>query len=161
MITDYVPGAYMTHDMLHMRGGHELSWLIDGVVHPNTNIASNIGPQIDPKDIDTIEVERGSYGADLGDRTYGIFNVVPRTGFERNREGELVLTAGNFAQTNDQISFGRSLGEVRLVREPERQSQQLWTAAGRSKSRFTTPRTAMAVLPRLSTTTIRPINCGW
>ena len=43
MITDYVPGAYMTHDMLHMRGGHELSWLIDGVNIPNTNIASNIG----------------------------------------------------------------------------------------------------------------------
>ncbi|HXP11223.1 MAG TPA: carboxypeptidase-like regulatory domain-containing protein, partial [Acidobacteriaceae bacterium] len=42
MITDYVPGAYMTHDMLHMRGGHELSWLIDGVNIPNTNIASNI-----------------------------------------------------------------------------------------------------------------------
>jgi len=28
MITDYVPGAYMTHDMLHMRGGHQTSWLI-------------------------------------------------------------------------------------------------------------------------------------
>jgi TonB dependent receptor/Carboxypeptidase regulatory-like domain/TonB-dependent Receptor Plug Domain len=106
MITDFVPGAYMTHDMLHMRGGHELSWLIDGVSIPNTNIASNIGPQIDPKDIDTMEVERGSYGADLGDRTYGMFNVVPRTGFERDREAELVLTAGNFGQTNDQISFG-------------------------------------------------------
>jgi TonB dependent receptor/Carboxypeptidase regulatory-like domain/TonB-dependent Receptor Plug Domain len=106
MITDYVPGAYMTHDMLHMRGGHQLSWLIDGVSIPNTNIASNIGPQIDPKDIDTVEVERGSYGADLGDRTYGMFNVVPRTGFERNREGELVLTAGGFNQTNDQISLG-------------------------------------------------------
>ena len=26
MVTDFVPGAYMTHDMLHMRGGHELSW---------------------------------------------------------------------------------------------------------------------------------------
>ena len=34
MITDYVPGAYMTHDMLHMRGGHQLSWLIDGVPIP-------------------------------------------------------------------------------------------------------------------------------
>ena len=34
MITDYVPGAYMTHDMLHMRGGHQLSWLIDGVYNP-------------------------------------------------------------------------------------------------------------------------------
>jgi len=106
MITDFVPGAYMTHDMLHMRGGHELSWLIDGVFIPNTNIASNIGPQIDPKDIDTLEVDRGSYSADLGDRTYGMFRIVPRTGFERSRDAELVLTAGNFYQTNDQLSLG-------------------------------------------------------
>ena len=55
MITDYVPGAYMTHDMLHMRGGHQTSWLIDGVAIPNTKIASNVGPQIDPKDIDSLE----------------------------------------------------------------------------------------------------------
>ncbi|WP_348269647.1 TonB-dependent receptor [Edaphobacter paludis] len=106
MITDYVPGAYMTHDMLHMRGGHQVSWLIDGVQIPNTNIASNLGAQIDPKDIDYIEVQRGSYTSDVGDRTYGVFNVVPRTGFERNREAELVLSAGNFFQTNDQINFG-------------------------------------------------------
>ena len=39
MITDYVPGAYMVHDMLHVRGGHQYSWLIDGVPVPNTNIA--------------------------------------------------------------------------------------------------------------------------
>jgi len=106
MITDYVPGAYMTHDMLHMRGGHQVSWQIDGVEIPNTNIASNIAAQIDPKDIDYVEVQRGSYTADVGDRTYGVFNVVPRTGFERNREAELVLGAGNFLQTNDQLSLG-------------------------------------------------------
>jgi hypothetical protein len=106
MITDYVPGAYITHDMLHMRGGHELSWLIDGVNIPNTNIASNIAPQIDPKDIDYVEVARGSYRADVGDRTYGVFDVVPRSGFERNRQGELVLSLGNFYQTNDQLSLG-------------------------------------------------------
>ena len=106
MITDYVPGAYMTHDMLHMRGGHQVSWLIDGVEIPNTNIASNLAAQIDPKDIDYIEVQRGSYTADLGDRTYGVFNVVPRTGFERDHQAELVLSAGNFLQTNDQINFG-------------------------------------------------------
>ena len=106
MITDFVPGAYVTHDMLHMRGGHQVSWLMDGVQIPNTNIASNIGPQIDPKDIDTLEVDRGSYNASLGDRTYGIFDVVPRTGFERNRDAELVLSLGNFWQTNDQLSLG-------------------------------------------------------
>jgi outer membrane cobalamin receptor len=106
MITDYVPGAYYTHDQLHVRGGHQVSWLIDGVSIPNTNIASNLGPQIDPKDIDTLEVQRGSYSADYGDRTYGVFNVAPRTGFERNNQAELVLSAGNFYQTDDQLNFG-------------------------------------------------------
>ena len=106
MITDYVPGSYFTHDQLHIRGGHQVSWLIDGVPIPNTNIASNLGPQIDPKDIDTVEMQRGSYTADYGDRTYGVFNVAPRTGFERNNEAELVLGVGNFYQTDDQFNFG-------------------------------------------------------
>ena len=105
MITDYVPGSYVTHDMLHMRGGHQVDWLIDGVPIPNTNIATNLGPQIDPKDIDYLEVQRGSYDASYGDRTYGIFNIVPRTGFESNNEGELVTTFGNWFQTNDQVNF--------------------------------------------------------
>ncbi len=106
MITDYVPGAYVTHDMLHMRGGHQTTWLLDGIPIVNTAIAQNLGPQFDPKDLDYVEVNRGSYGAEFGDRTYGVFNVVPRTGFERNRQAELVMTAGNFYQTDDALSFG-------------------------------------------------------
>ena len=106
MITDYVPGAYMTHDMLHMRGGHQTSWLIDGVAIPNTKIASNVGPQIDPKDIDSLETLSGSYDADLGDRTYGMFNVLPRNGFAFNRDGELVLYAGNLYTGEAQLSLG-------------------------------------------------------
>ena len=106
MITDYTPGAYVTHDMLHMRGGHQVDWLIDGVPIPNTNIATNLGPQIDPKDIDYLEIQRGSYDAEYGDRTYGIFNIVPRTGFERDNEAELVVSFGNWYQTNDQLNFG-------------------------------------------------------
>jgi TonB dependent receptor/Carboxypeptidase regulatory-like domain/TonB-dependent Receptor Plug Domain len=106
MITDYVPGAWMTHDQLHIRGGHQVTWAIDGVPIPNTNIASNVGSQIDPKDIDYLEAERGGYSSVYGDRTYGVFNVVPRTGFERNNEGEFYSTYGSFNQTNDQINFG-------------------------------------------------------
>jgi len=106
MITNYVPGAYFVHDQLHVRGGHQVTWEIDGVAIPNTNIASNLGPQIDPKDIDYMQVERGGYGAAEGDRTYGVFNVVPRTGFERNDEAELMVSAGNFGQTNDYLSIG-------------------------------------------------------
>jgi hypothetical protein len=106
MITDYVPATYVAHDMLHMNGGHQILWLIDGVSIPNTNIAANLGPQIDPKDIDYLEVLQGSYDATYGDRTYGMFNIAPRTGFERDRQCDLVLTAGNFYQTDDQISCG-------------------------------------------------------
>jgi hypothetical protein len=106
MITDYVPGSWMTHDQLHVRGGHQVSWAIDGVPIPNTNIASNVGPQIDPKDIDYVEAQRGGYSSAYGDRTYGVFNVVPRTGFERNGEGEFFATFGTFHQTNEQVNFG-------------------------------------------------------
>ena len=106
MITDFVPGAYITHDMLHIRGGHQVSWLLDGVQIPNTNIASNLGPQIDPRDIQYLQADRGSYGADLGDRTYGIFDVNPKSGFERNREAELRITAGSALETDNQLSLG-------------------------------------------------------
>ena len=106
MITDYTPGAYVTHDMLHMRGGHQTTWLLDGIPFINTAIAQNVAPQFDPKDLQYVEVNRGSYGAEFGDRTYGVFNAVPRSGWERNNEAELVLSAGNFYQTNDALSFG-------------------------------------------------------
>jgi outer membrane receptor protein involved in Fe transport len=106
MITDYVPSAVVTHDQLHVRGGHQITWLIDGVPVPNTNIATNVGPQFDPKDIDYMEVQRGGFSAEYGDRAYGVFNVVTRSGFERDRQAELVTSYGNFNNTNNQVSFG-------------------------------------------------------
>jgi hypothetical protein len=106
MITDFVPGSYVTHDMLHIRGGHQTMWLIDGIPMINTAIAQNVGPQFNPNDIDYLEANRGSYGAEYGDRTYGVFNISPRTGFERNNQGELVLSAGNYYQTDFDLSFG-------------------------------------------------------
>src|SRR5438105_852640 len=106
MITDYVPGAYVVHDQLHIRGGHQVTWLLDGVPVPNTNIASNVGPQFDPKDIDYLEVQRGGYSAEYGDRTYGVFNVVTRSGFERNRQAEITANYGSYNTTDDEISFG-------------------------------------------------------
>ena len=140
MITDYVPGAYMTHDMLHMRGGHQTSWLIDGVAIPNTKIASNVGPQIDPKDIDSLETQRGSYAADVGDRTYGVFDVLPRNGFERNRDGEFLLSGGNLYTGEAQLSLGDHSAADRLVRQPYRFAVQLRPGhASRLRSTTTPP----------------------
>src|SRR6516225_2557347 len=106
IITGFVPGSYMVHDQLHVRGGHQVTWAIDGVPIPNTNIASNVGPQFAPKDVSYLQAETGGYAAEYGDRIYGVFNVAPNTGFERNREAQLILSYGNYNQTDDWISFG-------------------------------------------------------
>ena len=106
LITNFVPGAYMVHDQLHLRGGHQITWAIDGVPLPNTNIASNVGPQFDPKDIDYVEIQRGGESAEYGDRTYGVINVATRSGFERSREAELVASYGSNNATDNQFSFG-------------------------------------------------------
>ncbi|MBZ5515238.1 MAG: TonB-dependent receptor [Acidobacteriia bacterium] len=106
MITDYVPGAVIRANLLKIRGGEQVTWLVDGVPVPNDNIGINVGPHFDPKDIDYIELKRGGYSAEYGGRTYGIFNVVTRSGFERHNEGELVTSYGNFNETNDQVSLG-------------------------------------------------------
>jgi hypothetical protein len=111
MITDYVPGAYQAHDMLHIRGGHQTNWLLGGVEIPNTNIAENLGPEINPQDVQTLGIERGGYLADEGDRTYGIFNVIPKSGFSSNNQAELDVTGGNFGQTNDYVSVASHTGE--------------------------------------------------
>ncbi len=106
MVTDFVPGATLVHNQIHLRGGHQGSWLVDGVPVPNTSIASNVGPQFDPKDIDYLELQRGGYSAEYGDRIFGVFNVVPRSGFERNNEAEVISSFGSFNTTDDQISLG-------------------------------------------------------
>jgi outer membrane receptor protein involved in Fe transport len=106
MITDFTPGAYMVHDMLHMRGGHQVNWFFDGIPVVNTNIAANVAPLINPKNVAELEIERGGFSSEYGDRTYGFFNVVTPSGFERNNEIELIASAGNFYSTDDQIDIG-------------------------------------------------------
>ncbi|MGH9452278.1 MAG: TonB-dependent receptor domain-containing protein [Terriglobia bacterium] len=106
MITDFVPGAYMVHDMLHVRGGHQENWFFDGVPVINTNIASNVGPVIDPKNIESLQTQTGGYSSEYGDRTYGFFNVITPSGFSRNNEVDFDTSYGSFNQTDDLLSFG-------------------------------------------------------
>ncbi len=104
MITDFTPGATMVHDMLHMRGGHQVNWYIDGIPVVNTNIAANVAPLLNPKNVQELEIERGGFSSEYGDRTYGFFNVVTPSGFESNNQAELTLSGGNFYSTDDQIN---------------------------------------------------------
>ena len=44
-----------------------------------------------------------------------MFNIAPRTGFERDRQCDLVIMAGNFYQTDDQISCGGHTRHLRIT----------------------------------------------
>jgi outer membrane receptor protein involved in Fe transport len=106
MITDFTPGAVMVHDMLHMRGGHQVNWFFDGIPVINTNIAANVAPLINPKNVEELEIERGGFSSEYGDRTYGFFNVVTPSGFERHNEAQIVASLGNFYSTDNQLNIG-------------------------------------------------------
>ncbi len=106
MITNFTPGAYMVHDMLHMRGGHQVNWFFDDIPVVNTNIAANVAPLINPKNVEDLEIERGGYSSQYGDRTYGFFNVVTPSGFDRDNEAQFILSGGNFYSTDDQLNVG-------------------------------------------------------
>src|ERR1051325_2774672 len=105
MITDNAPGAYVLHDHLHSRGGHGDSWQIDGVPVPSSALAA-VGSQFDPKDVDALEINRGGLSTNLGDRPYGVFNVVPRSGFEGHRFGEVTATYGSYQLGNVYAAMG-------------------------------------------------------
>src|SRR5262252_11056372 len=105
MITNNVPGTFVMHDHLHSRGGHGVTWQIDGVPVPNSNLASS-GAQFDPKDVSSLETKRGGLSANLGDRSYGVFNVVPRSGFEGDRFGEASASVGSYRRFDGYVSFG-------------------------------------------------------
>ena len=160
MITDYTPGAYVTHDMLHMRGGHQVDWLIDGVPIPNTNIATNLGPQIDPKDIDYLEVQRGSYDAEYGDRTYGIFNIVPRSGFEGdNRPNWSPLSATGTKPTINSILAATPSASPTMPALME--IAAITVCSPLSGKWFTTRITALGDSPRSYSTLVHRTNSGW
>lgn len=105
MITNNVPGTYVMHDHLHARGGHGVTFEIDGVPVPNSNLAA-VGSQFDPKDVDYLESERGGLAANYGDRAYGVFNVIPRSGFEGTKFGDVTARYGNYNQGSLYSSFG-------------------------------------------------------
>lgn len=106
MITDFVPGAYVVHDMLHVRGGHQESWFVDGIPDLNTTIASTVGPSVNPANLAELQVQTGGYSAEYDNRAYGFFNAITPSGFDMSNTARLIATYGSFGQTNDLLSFG-------------------------------------------------------
>ena len=137
MITDFTPGAYMVHDMLHMRGGHQVNWFFDGIPVINTNIAANVAPLINPKNVEELEIERGGYSSEYGDRTYGFFNVVTPSGFERDNEAESDSLRWEFLFHRRSVQRRRPYAALRLLCERRRQPLRTGPRRRRFRRSFT------------------------
>ena len=114
-----------------MRGGHQVTWAIDGVPIPNTNIASNVGPQIDPKDIDYLEAQRGGYSAGTATGRTACSTWSREPDSSGTTKANCSPLSARSHQTNDQVNFGGHTEKLRLVRQRQRQPQRLWPGNSR------------------------------
>ena len=105
-LLETTPSAVIAHDQLHVRGGHQIGFMIDGVPVPSNSVGQNLALMFDPKGIKTVEFQRGAYAAEVGDRTYGQFNVITRSGFERARGGEALVIAGGQDTLDGAVAYG-------------------------------------------------------
>ena len=106
VITELSPSAVVAHDQVHVRGGHQVGYAIDGVEVPSTSVTSNLALLFDPKEADAIDFQRGAYSAEYGDRLYGLLDVVTKSGFDRARGGESMVIAGQQRDMEGAAAYG-------------------------------------------------------
>jgi len=159
MITDYVPGAYFTHDQLHVRGGHQVSWAHRRRFRfPTTNIASNLGPQARPKR----HRHCGSATRELFRRLWRPHTTAYSTSphapaSKRNNDAETRSSPpATSIKPDDQFNFTAANGNrLRLLRQRERKPHQCRLADSHLRGQPTTPPTASEASLRSSSTWIR------
>jgi outer membrane cobalamin receptor len=105
-LLDTTPSTVMSHDLLHVRGGHQVSFEVDGVPVPSSTVGTNLALLFDPKNLSALEFQRGSYPASVGEGMFGVFNVVTRSGFERGRGGDAVIIAGQQGTIDAAVGYG-------------------------------------------------------
>jgi hypothetical protein len=111
-VTEMTPSAVIVHDQLHVRGGHEVGYEIDGAPVPTDSIGTNLSLLFDPKDIEAVEFQRGAFGAEYGGRLYGVMNVVTRSGFERAKGGDAMTLVGQQRMLDSAVSYGAHTDRV-------------------------------------------------
>ncbi len=105
-VIDTVPSATVAHDQLHVRGSHEVGYEVDGVPVPTSALGSRLALLFDPKDVKAIEFDRGTFSAEYGGQSSGVFNIVTRSGFDQPRSGEGTLIAAQQGTVEGAASYG-------------------------------------------------------
>ena len=106
MITDNVPGAYMVHDMLHIRGGHQFSGSSTACPFPTPISPTTSGRRSIPRISTTSKCNGAATTPNMatGPMAFSTRSRAPAS--SATRSANWWLSFGNYDQTNDQINCG-------------------------------------------------------
>ncbi len=104
-ITETVPGIVpFSYDEPVARGFHGVAYYVDGVPIPQTT-SSNFAEILDPRDVGSLEVYTGSFPAEYGGSRQGaLVNIISKRPVPGETGGDIVLTGGNYASGQTQVS---------------------------------------------------------
>jgi len=108
----HVGTAVVSQEHPHVRGAHQIGYLLNGIEVPDLSIFGSITPFIDPQNLKSVEVETGGLRAEYGNRTAAAVNSIARSGFDPAAHHGLVdLEGGNMHRGSGTLSYGNRVSE--------------------------------------------------
>ena len=106
MITDYVPGAYMTHDMLHMRGGHQTSGSSTASPSPTPRSRPMSGRKSTPRTSTRLKRSAAATRPMSATALMASSTFFPAMDSSATATAELLVSGGNLYTGETQFSLG-------------------------------------------------------
>ncbi len=110
-----MPGAARgANGVVHINGDHgDINYIVDGVQIPQ-ELNRNIGTEVDPNDIASVELLQGAYPAQYGERFASVLNINSRNG--SGPPGFISqFNAGSFFQLDSDVAYHANLGKGSFI----------------------------------------------
>ncbi len=108
----HVSTAWTSQEHAHVRGAHQIGYLVNGIEVPDLSIFGAITPFIDPHNLKSVEVETGGLRAEYGNRTAAAVNTIARSGFDSGaHRGNFELEGGTLHRGSASVSYGQRAGQ--------------------------------------------------
>jgi outer membrane receptor protein involved in Fe transport len=100
-----------SQEHLHIRGGHQVGYQVNGITIPDLSLFGTLTPVIDPRNLKFAEVTTGGLLPEFGNRTAGVVNAITRSGFDRGEHGRVETSGGNLGRESLFANFGDHISD--------------------------------------------------
>jgi outer membrane receptor protein involved in Fe transport len=103
--------AWRSQEHLHIRGGHQVGYQVNGIAIPDLSLFGTLTPVIDPRNLKFAEVTSGGLLPEFGNRTAGVINAITRSGFDAGEHGSIETSTGNLGRESLFANFGDHISD--------------------------------------------------